>query len=98
MPTSQLDQLRTMTTIVVDSGDFDAIKSFAPSGATTNPSLVFQAAIDLAGHDEDIVEDGAAGIQLDLIALLLDQWDREDIDSRREQTHRRQDGGEYSEK
>ena len=44
MPTSQLDQLRTMTTIVVDSGDFDAIKSFAPSGATTNPSLVLQAA------------------------------------------------------
>lgn len=44
MPTSQLDQLRKMTTIVVDSGDFDAVKAFAPSGATTNPSLVFQAA------------------------------------------------------
>ena len=44
MPTSQLEQLRTMTTIIVDSGDFDAIKSFAPSGATTNPSLVLQAA------------------------------------------------------
>ena len=44
MPTSQLEQLRTMTTIIVDSGDFDTIKSFAPSGATTNPSLVLQAA------------------------------------------------------
>lgn len=44
MATSQLDQLRKMTTIVVDSGDFDVVKAFAPSGATTNPSLVFQAA------------------------------------------------------
>jgi transaldolase len=44
MPISQLDQLRKMTTIVADSGDFDAIKAFAASGATTNPSLVFQVA------------------------------------------------------
>ena len=44
MSTNQLEQLRKMTTIVVDSGDFDAVKAFAPSGATTNPSLVLQAA------------------------------------------------------
>lgn len=44
MPISQLDQLRKMTTIVVDSGDFDAVKAYGPEGATTNPSLVFLAA------------------------------------------------------
>jgi len=41
---SQLKQLESMTTIVADSGDFESIKSFVPTDATTNPSLVFQAA------------------------------------------------------
>jgi transaldolase len=44
MPIHQLEQLRKMTTIVADSGDFDSVRTFAPSGATTNPSLVLQAA------------------------------------------------------
>jgi len=41
---SQLEQLRSMTTIVADTGDFAAIKAYQPVDATTNPSLVFQAA------------------------------------------------------
>jgi len=41
---SQLEQLRSMTTIVADTGDFGAIKEYQPIDATTNPSLVFQAA------------------------------------------------------
>ena len=41
---NQLDQLRKMTIIVADSGDFDLIKTFHPIDATTNPSLVFQSA------------------------------------------------------
>ena len=44
MPTNQLDQLRKMTVVVADSGDFDSIKAFTPIDATTNPSLVFQSA------------------------------------------------------
>lgn len=39
-----LTQLRTMTTVVADSGDLDAIRRFSPSDATTNPSLILQAA------------------------------------------------------
>ena len=38
-----LEQLKSMTTIVADTGDVDAIKSVKPYDATTNPSLVLKA-------------------------------------------------------
>ena len=41
---SQLDQLKEMTTIVADTGDFEAISKFTPEDATTNPSLILKAA------------------------------------------------------
>ncbi|MEC7838409.1 MAG: transaldolase [Chlamydiota bacterium] len=40
---SKLDQLRNLTTIVVDTGDIDAIKEHSPTDATTNPSLILAA-------------------------------------------------------
>lgn len=40
---NQLEQLKTMTTVVVDSGAVDSIAEFSPQDATTNPSLVLQA-------------------------------------------------------
>ena len=41
---SQLSQLKQMTTVVADTGDIEAIKSFTPVDATTNPSLLLKAA------------------------------------------------------
>lgn len=41
---NKLEQLREMTTIVVDTGDIDAIKTYTPTDATTNPSLILAAA------------------------------------------------------
>lgn len=41
---NQLEQLKTMTTVVADTGDFNAIADFAPEDATTNPSLLLKAA------------------------------------------------------
>lgn len=41
---SKLDQIREMTTIVIDTGDIDSIKTYSPTDATTNPSLVLAAA------------------------------------------------------
>ena len=41
---SLLEQLKSMTTVVSDTGDFNAIKKFKPQDATTNPSLLQQAA------------------------------------------------------
>ena len=39
-----LEQLKTMTVVVSDSGDFNTIAAFKPRDATTNPSLIQQAA------------------------------------------------------
>jgi transaldolase len=39
-----LDQLKTFTTVVADSGDIDSIKQFKPTDSTTNPSLIAAAA------------------------------------------------------
>ena len=40
---SLLDQLKTMTNIVADTGDVDAIRRVQPEEATTNPSLLLKA-------------------------------------------------------
>ncbi len=40
---NQLDQLKQFTTIVADTGDFQAMKAFTPRDATTNPSLILKA-------------------------------------------------------
>ncbi|WP_397452727.1 transaldolase [Pseudomonas sp. NA-150] len=42
--TSKLDQLKKITTVVADTGDFDAIARLKPVDATTNPSLLLKAA------------------------------------------------------
>ena len=41
---TKLEQLRTMTTVVADTGDLDAIAKLKPTDATTNPSLLLKAA------------------------------------------------------
>lgn len=40
---NQLDLLKTYTTVVADSSDFESIKQYRPTDATTNPSLIFAA-------------------------------------------------------
>jgi len=42
--TSKLEQLKSMTTVVADTGDLDAIAQWRPEDATTNPSLLLKAA------------------------------------------------------
>lgn len=41
---SQLEQLRTHSAVVADTGDIEAIARFMPMDATTNPSLLLKAA------------------------------------------------------
>ena len=41
---SKLDQLKSLTTIVADTGEFEELKKFHPTDATTNPSLILAAA------------------------------------------------------
>jgi transaldolase len=39
-----IDSLKRYTTVVADTGDFETIAQYKPQDATTNPSLLFQAA------------------------------------------------------
>ena len=41
---SQLEQLKKLTTVVADTGDFERMRAFQPQDATTNPSLILKAA------------------------------------------------------
>lgn len=40
---NKLEQLKKMTTVVSDSGEFEEIKKYHPTDATTNPSLILAA-------------------------------------------------------
>ena len=44
MTKNLLEQLKTMTVVVADTGDIQAIEAFTPRDATTNPSLITAAA------------------------------------------------------
>ena len=41
---NKLDQLKQLTIVVCDTGEINAIKQYTPTDATTNPSLIYQAA------------------------------------------------------
>jgi transaldolase len=44
MPKNLLEQLRSYTVVVADTGDIEAMEKFRPQDATTNPSLITAAA------------------------------------------------------
>jgi transaldolase len=41
---NQLEQLKNFTKVVADTGDFATLKEYAPTDATTNPTLILKAA------------------------------------------------------
>ncbi len=55
---NQLESLRTMTTVVADTGDIEAIEAANPQDATTNPSLILKGAGD--ERYEPIIEEALA--------------------------------------
>lgn len=42
-PMNQLDQLKKLTTVVADTGDFESLKQYHPTDSTTNPTLIYAA-------------------------------------------------------
>jgi transaldolase len=56
--TSQLEQLRKITTVVADTGDITAIGKYKPQDATTNPSLLLKAAAipEYAGYIGEAIQ------------------------------------------
>jgi transaldolase len=73
---SKLEQLKEMTVVVADTGDINSIQQYKPRDATTNPSLIYQAAmmpeyenlIDAAVTDAAAETDGG-----DLSAAVMDR-------------------------
>nr|WHW29783.1 putative transaldolase [uncultured bacterium] len=55
---SKLDQLKTMTDVVADTGDIEDIRKYAPLDATTNPSLLLKAAS--LPHYQELLKDAIA--------------------------------------
>lgn len=55
---TQFDKLAAVTTIVADTGEIAQIKRFAPTDATTNPSLLYKASS--APEHQDLVNDALA--------------------------------------
>ena len=74
-----LEQLRQSTTIVADTGDFESLKKYKPTDATTNPSLILAAA-SMKQYDhliEDVIKnikekDSSASNEEDVIHDIMD--------------------------
>ena len=75
--TSQLEQLKALTTVVADTGDFSAMKEYKPQDATTNPSLLLKAA-GIAEYKAIVDEavEWAAAQSDDRSQQLIDAGDR----------------------
>lgn len=80
MARNLLEQLREMTVVVADTGDIQAIETFKPRDATTNPSLITAAA--QMPQYQGIVDDtlkgarttlGAAASAADVVTLAFDR-------------------------
>jgi len=72
--TSILDQLRSMTTVVADTGELDAVRQHQPQDCTTNPSLVLKAFDNDSSKavlDAEISKCVSAGKSLDEVAAIL---------------------------
>ena len=75
---NKLEQLKSMTDVVADTGDIEAIKQYAPLDATTNPSLLLKAAS--LPHYQELLENAKSsasqigGSDKEQIAQACDQF------------------------
>ncbi len=68
---NQLEQLKKLTTVVADTGDFGVMKEFTPQDATTNPSLILKAAV--MPEYKHLVEQAAAEKEGQGIEAIIDR-------------------------
>lgn len=71
--TTQLEQLKLHTIVVADTGDVEAIKRLKPQDATTNPSLIYQAAQmdQYASLVDDAIAYGKGDLAVVMVRLCL---------------------------
>lgn len=78
---TQYEQLASLTTIVADTGEIAQIKKFAPTDATTNPSLIYKASS--APEHQNLVDDALAyGKALEGVWCCVRRW-RGKVDAER---------------
>ena len=74
---NQLDQLKRLTTVVADTGDFEELKAYRPQDATTNPSLILAASQREENRylvDQAIAEhQGRSLNEADLLESIIDR-------------------------
>lgn len=71
---NQLDQLKQHTIVVADTGDFESMRAYQPRDATTNPSLILQAAQKPEYRvllDQAVAEKRSAGLEAVIDRLLI---------------------------
>ncbi|MCD0502585.1 transaldolase [Bordetella petrii] len=76
---SQLESLRRHTTVVADTGDFEAMRALRPTDATTNPSLILKAVQKEAYRPllDQVVRDHRGASVAELTDRLLVAFGRE---------------------
>jgi len=78
---SQLEQLKKITVVVADTGDFAAMRKYQPRDATTNPSLLLKAATmpeyaelvnrTIADAKQEAAGNGALAVTMDKLAVAF---------------------------
>lgn len=77
---SALEQLKALTVVVADTGEFDLINEFKPQDATTNPSLITKAASKFPELLQEAIEyakshassaDERAQLALDKLSVII---------------------------
>ena len=76
---SLLESLRTQTTVVADTGDFESMRRYLPTDATTNPSLILKAVQQEAYRPmlERCVQANPRAATSDLVDQLLVSFGKE---------------------
>jgi transaldolase len=71
--TNQYEQLKEFTIVVADTGEVEAIKRLQPQDATTNPSLIYKAALlpEYADLVDDAVKYGKGDLSVVMVSVFV---------------------------
>ena len=70
---SALEALKDLSVIVADTGDIASIEQYKPTDATTNPSLIYKAAVmpEYAKLVEDAIAYGKGDVETTMVRSFL---------------------------
>lgn len=72
MSETQFEALKMLTTLVADTGDIQSIDKYKPQDATTNPSLIYKAAV--MPEYAKLVDDAIAYGKGDVETIMVRAW------------------------